>query len=103
LLKIITKLKIVRQSKYARKCRQYHYIKAYLPVNQWFAPPAVALMRAYLQKQQIPRVEQGKEKKNGGANAELGFTLRFSAPQAARTNRSSGIPPFGRDSAPLVG
>jgi len=48
-------------------------------------------------------VEQGKGKKDGGANAELGFTLRFAAPQAARTKRSSGIPPFGRDSAPLVG
>jgi hypothetical protein len=68
-----------------------------------FAPPALALMRAYLQEQQISRIEQGKGKKNGGANAELCFTLRFVAPQAARTKRSSGIPPFGRDPAPLVG
>ena len=68
-----------------------------------FAPPAEALMRAYLQEQQISRVEQRKDKKYGGANAELGFTLRFVTPQAARTKRSSGIPPFGRDPAPLVG
>jgi hypothetical protein len=67
-----------------------------------FAPPAAALVRAYSQKQQISWVEQGS-KKNGGANAELGFTLRFAAPQAARTKRSSGIPSFGRDSAPMVG
>jgi hypothetical protein len=32
-----------------------------------FAPPAEALMRAYLQEQKIFRIEQGKGKKNGGA------------------------------------
>jgi hypothetical protein len=31
-------------------------------------------MRAYLQEQEISTVEQGKGKKNGGTNAELGFT-----------------------------
>jgi hypothetical protein len=60
-------------------------------------------MHRYLQGEQISRVERAKDKKDGGANAELRFTLRFVAPQAARTKRSSGIPPFGRASAPLIG
>ena len=34
LLKIITKLKIIGQAKYARKCSQYNYIKAHAPNYQ---------------------------------------------------------------------
>jgi len=37
----------------------------------------------------------------GGTNAEFSHTLRFDAPQAARTNRSSGNP-ASRDSAPWL-
>ena len=47
--------------------------------------------------------DQGKDKKDGGANAELCLILRFVAPHTARTKRSSGITPEGRDFAPLVG
>jgi hypothetical protein len=35
LLKIVTKLKIIEQGKFARKHPQYRYIKANWPVNQW--------------------------------------------------------------------
>ncbi len=60
-------------------------------------------MHAHIQEYHISRVEQGNGNNDGGANAELCFTLRFVAPHAARTKRSSGIAPFGRDPAPLVG
>jgi hypothetical protein len=36
LLKIVTKLKIIEQGKFARKHPQYRHIKANLPDNQWF-------------------------------------------------------------------
>jgi len=35
LLKIVIKLKIIEQGKFARKHPQYRYIKANLPDNQW--------------------------------------------------------------------
>jgi len=41
-------LKIIEQSKYARKCLQYHYIKANLLVNQWFLKARSALRNAEL-------------------------------------------------------
>jgi hypothetical protein len=39
LLKIVTKLKIIEQGKFARKHPQYRHIKANLPVNQWLGGP----------------------------------------------------------------
>jgi len=70
LLKIVTKLKIIEQGKSARKCIQYHYIKANWPVNQWFLKALRALRNA-----ELPDTRP---------------TVWFFGASALRTNRSTG-------------